>query len=78
MDRILAAIIGLPLAFVILYYRRSIKEFIGDVGFAEKIFGVGGTNTFIVVLGVFVFVGSLMYSLGTLQSLLQGLMGRFF
>lgn len=78
MDRFLAAIIGMPIAFVILYYRRAIKEFIGDVGFAEKIFGVGGTNVLIVVIGILVFIGSLMYSLGTLQSFLQGTVGMFF
>ena len=78
MDRFLAAIIGMPIAFVILYYRRAIKEFIGEVGFAEKYIGVGGTNVLVVIIGVLVFIGSLMYSLGTLQSLLQGTLGMFF
>lgn len=78
MDRFLAVIIGLPLAFVILYYRRAIKEFIGDVGFAEQYLGMGGTNTLIVIIGFLVFIGSLMYGLGTLQSLVDGTLGMFF
>jgi hypothetical protein len=45
MDRILVILIGWPVAFLILKYRRPIKEFIGNVGFAEKFLGMGGTNT---------------------------------
>lgn len=78
MDRFFVAIIGLPLAFVFLYYRRAIKEFIGDVGFAEKYLGVGGTNTLMIIIGVLIFVGSLMYALGTLQALIDGTVGTFF
>lgn len=78
MDRFLVAIIGMPIAFIIIYYRRPIKEFTGDIGFAEKYLGAGGTNTFIVILGVLTFILSLMYALGTLQELLQGTLGRFF
>lgn len=78
MDRFLAVIIGCPTAFLILRYRRAIKEFIGEVGFAEKYLGMGGTNTLIVIIGILVFVGSLMWGLGTLQKLLQGTVGNFF
>ncbi len=78
MDRFIAVIIGFPIAFLLLRYRRAVKEFIGEVSFAEKYLGMGGTNTLIVIIGILVFVGSLMYSLGTLQSLLQSTIGRFF
>ena len=78
MDRLLALIIGCPLGFVMMYFRRAIKEFIGEVGFAEKYLGVGGTNTFVVLVGMLVFIGSLMYSLGTFQSFLSDSIGTFF
>ncbi|OGJ41916.1 hypothetical protein A3B60_00840 [Candidatus Peregrinibacteria bacterium RIFCSPLOWO2_01_FULL_39_12] len=78
MDKFLAVIVGMPLAFVILYYRRAIKEFIGDVSFAEQYLGMGGTNTLIIIIGFLVFIGSLMYALGTLQSLTDATLGRFF
>ncbi len=78
MDRFIAVIIGFPIAFLLLRYRRAVKDFIGEVSFAEKYLGMGGTNTLIVIIGVLVFVGSLMYALGTLQSLLQATLGRFF
>lgn len=78
MDRYIAILIGWPLAFLMLRYRRAIREFVGDIGFAEKYLGMGGTNTFIVIVGILLFIGSLMYALGTLQSLLQSTIGRFF
>lgn len=78
MDRFFAIILGLPTAFVILRYRRAIREFIGDVGFAEKYLGSGGTNTLIVIIGFLVFVCSLMYGLGTLQSFVGSTLGGFF
>lgn len=78
MDRVLAILIGFPLAILILKYRRPIKEFTGDVVFAEKIFGMGGTNTFIVVFAILLFIGSLMYAMGTFQGFLQGTVGKLF
>jgi hypothetical protein len=78
MDRILAFIIGCPVAFLILYFRRAIREFIGNVSFAEKYLGAGGTNTFVVLVGILTFILSLMYGFGTLQSFLGGTFGRFF
>lgn len=78
MDRFFAILIGFPLAILILKYRRPIKEFTGDIGFAEKIFGMGGTNTFIIIFAILLFIGSLMYALGTFQGLLQGTLGKLF
>lgn len=76
--KFLVLIIGSAVAFLMLKYRRPIKDFTGDIGFAEKVFGMGGTNTFIVVLAIGVFVASLMYALGTFQGLIQSTLGRFF
>lgn len=78
MDRIIAIIICWPIAYLILRYRRQIKEFMGNVGFAEKYLGSGGTNTLIVILGILVFAGSLMYALGTLQMMFSKFLGPFF
>ena len=78
MDRYLAVLIGCPLAFLILWKRRAIREFVGDISFAERFLGMGGTNTFIVLLGIFLFIGSLMYGLGTLQSFLKATVGKLF
>jgi len=78
MDRFFVFIIGFVLAIIILKYRIHIKDFIGDVGFAEKYLGTGGTHSLIIIIAFLVFVLSLMYSLGTLQSVMQATLGRFF
>ena len=74
----LTILIFWPIAIVIFMYRRKIKEFIGEIGFAERFLGSGGTNTFIVLIGVLVWVLSLMYATGTLQSILDSILGPFF
>jgi hypothetical protein len=78
MKKFFVLIIGWGIAFLILKYRRPIKEFVGNIGFAEKVFGMGGTNTFIVILGVLVFLGTLMYVTGTLQSMVGDILGPLF
>ena len=78
MDRWIVVLICWPLAYLILKYRRQVKEFTGDIGFAERIFGMGGTNSFIIIFGMLVFILSLMYALGTLQSIFSSLLGPFF
>lgn len=78
MDKFLVAIIGMPLAFVIIYFRKQIRDFVGEIGFAEKIFGMGGTSTFIVVFAFFIFIFSLMYAMGTWQSLTTAFLGPLF
>lgn len=78
MDRFLVGIIGIPLAFVMIYYRRQIKDFVGEIAFAEKIFGMGGTHMMILIIALLVFVGSLMYALGTLQELVSTFLGPIF
>ena len=76
--KFLVLIFGSVASFFLLKYRREVKDFTGDISFAEKIFGMGGTNTFIVVFALLLFVGSLMYAFGTLDGLLEGIFGRFF
>lgn len=65
-------------SYLMLKYRRPIKEFTGDISFAEKFLGMGGTNTFIVILGILLFFGGLFYFTGSLQSILSAVFGRFF
>lgn len=78
MDKWLVVIISWPIAYLMLKYRRAVKEFTGDIGFAEKVFGMGGTNTFIIIFAMLVFILSLMYALGTIQTVFQTVLGPFF
>lgn len=76
--RFLVGIIGFPLGLVIVVYRERVKRFTGDMAFAEKWFGPGGTYTGILIFGLIVSLGSLMYALGTLQSLMGTMFSPFF
>jgi hypothetical protein len=78
MNKFIVALIGFPVSFLIIYYRVKIKELIGDVGFAEQYLGSGGTYTFIFLIGVLTFIGTLMYVTGSLQQFLGNTVGKIF
>ena len=71
-------ILGAVVAFLLLRYRGVVKQFTGEFDWAEKYLGNGGTNTFIVLFGIGVFVLSLMYALGTLEALIGAKLGVLF
>jgi len=73
--RFLVGIIGFPLGIIIIVYRERVKRFTGDMGFAEKWFGSGGTYTAIMLFGFIVTIGSIMYAFGTLQALIIKILG---
>jgi len=70
--------LGGALGVVIIWKRTKLVEIIGNIGFAEEYLGAGGTYTLWLIVGVLVFIGSLMYGTGTLQSLLSSTFGMFF
>jgi hypothetical protein len=76
MDRFFVFICGFAIAILILKYRVALKDFIGNVQFAED--HMGGTYNLIILIALLSFIGSLMYAMGTLQALMQGTVGRFF
>ncbi|MFC1655401.1 hypothetical protein ACFL3C_00875 [Patescibacteria group bacterium] len=75
MNKVIFALIGFPLSFLIIIYRSKLKNFTGDIGFAEKYLGSGGTYTLFVLIGIGLFFATLMYITGTVQSVLSGLFG---
>lgn len=54
-------------AFAILIWRRKLYELTGEIGFAEK--WIGNTVTFYALLGIFVFIISVMWMFGTIQGI---------
>lgn len=78
MNKFIVAIIGFPLSFLFIIYRARIKQFTGNVGFAEKYLGAGGTYTLYIILGILIFILTLMYVTGTLQSFLSSTLGPLF
>jgi len=78
MNRYVVLILGIFIAIILLKYRVQIKHYVGDIAWAEKIFGSGGTYSLIAVLAFVSFFGSLMYFLGTFQAILHDYLGPFF
>lgn len=78
MDRIIVLFLGLPLSIAIIVYRYHLKQFTGDIAWAEQYLGAGGTYNFFILLGLGVFILTLMYALGTLQEFMNGPLGPIF
>lgn len=78
MKKIIVALMGFPVAFLIIYFRAKIKDFTGDMDFAERYLGSGGTYTFIVLLGIGTFIVTLMYVTGSLQEIVENTVGKIF
>lgn len=76
--RLLVGLIGIPLGFIMIYFRKQIHDFTGDFDWAENHLGGGGTFTALALIGMAVSILSLMYMLGTLQEILQGTVGKLF
>jgi len=78
MNRYLVLVLSIAISFVLLKYRNQIRQYMGDVAFAEKYLGAGGTYKFIAILAILSFVIGLMYFFGTFQALLDNYLGPFF
>jgi len=72
---IVQGILGMIVGFLILIFRVRIKDFVGDIGFAERYLGPGGTWTFLIIVGIGTFIISLMWATGTLQNFAVGTFG---
>lgn len=62
----------------LMVYRERVKRFTGSFSFAESWFGAGGTYTFLLLAGLLMTVGSILWVTGTLDSLFSATLGRFF
>ena len=78
MDRLFVGIIGIPLGFIIIIYRYHLKQFTGNIGFAEQYLGGGGTYNLFIIIGLLMSILSMMYAFGTLQEFFSVYLGRFF
>ena len=78
MQKILVLIVGSIIAFLMLKYSGQVKQFTGNIDFAEQYLGSGGTNTLIVIVALLIFVSCLMYFTGTLESIMGGTFSPIF
>jgi cell division protein FtsX len=67
MNKVLIFLLGLPLGMVLMIFRYKIVQFTGKLEWAEQKLGAGGTYTLMIIMGFVVWIGCLMYSLGTLD-----------
>lgn len=78
MNKIIVALVGFPLSFIFIIYRAKIKQFTGNIAFAERYFGSGGTYTLMLLIGIGIFVMTLLYITGTMQAMLKAVFGPLF
>ena len=76
--QIIFGLIGCILSFLLIIYRVPVKRFIGNIAFAERYLGAGGTYTFLLLFGIFGFIFSLMFMTGTLDLLFGGFLKTLF
>jgi hypothetical protein len=76
--RILVGLIGVPAGFLMLYYRDKIKGFTGNISWAEKYLGQGGTWTALILISVGISLFSFMFMIGKFQEIFLQFFGRFF
>jgi len=74
MNQILVGILGIPLGIIMLKYNKQVKDFVGDISWAEKHIGSGGTYFFLKMISLLISILSFLYMTGTLQ----GWLGSFF
>ena len=76
--RIFVGLIGCALAVLLIVYRVRVHDFIGQIGWAERHLGAGGTYTLLLLVGVFMFFFSLMYMTDSFNVLFGGINVDFF
>jgi len=59
--RIVLGMIGVILSILLVVYRVPVRNFIGQIQWAEDRFGSGGTFTLLLLVGIFGFFFSLTY-----------------
>lgn len=78
MQRFFFGILGILLSYLIVRYRAQIGGIIGPIGFAEDKLGSGGTYTLLVFMGIAIFILSLMYMTGSLDTFFQQSVNPYF
>ena len=70
------AFIGIAAGFYMIAKTDNVGRFTGDIPFAEKYLGSGGTFSFIKLIGLALIILSIMYLTGGLDIFLKGTVGK--
>ena len=65
----------IPAGIYIIIYAEKIGNFTGEINFAEKFIGTGGTYTFIKLVGLAMIILSFMWIVGGLDHFLKSTLG---
>lgn len=76
--RIVLGLIGAVLSILLIVYRFRVREFIGQIAWAEQKIGPGGTYAVLVLAGILGFLFSLTYMTDSFGVILGGAGERFF
>ncbi len=63
--------------YILLKADIVVDTFTGQIPFAEKVFGTGGTYTFIKLFGLLLSIFSFMHVTGGLEWFIAGTIGQF-
>ncbi|MFA7309143.1 MAG: hypothetical protein WC045_03730 [Patescibacteria group bacterium] len=66
-------ILGVGIGILILVYRREIVRTVGLSGWAERVFGGGGTHTMWQLIGLLLIIGTVLYSTGKLTAVFDSI-----
>ncbi len=76
--RYILGILGFIAGLLLVVYREPAKRFIGDISWFETHFGPGGTYTGLMLIGLATSILSVLFITGTMQEMLQKLLGPIF
>ncbi len=77
LGKIFTLIVGVAVGILVLVYHRWLVRTVGTNGWAERVFGGGGTYTMYQLLGVIIVVGTILYVTGGLDKVLGAIVGLF-
>lgn len=77
MDKVIIFILGFPIALLIILYRHKIVAFTGKLEWAERVIGPGGTYTLLIAIAFVIWIGCMMYALGSFEQVF-GFLANFF
>ncbi len=76
--RVLFGLLLSVAGFLLVIYRVPVRRFMGQIGWAERVFGPGGTYTGMLLIGLAAFFAGLVTATNTWDVFLGGFAGRFF
>lgn len=78
LKRIVIGVLGIAAGLLLIKFREKFQRITGQIGFAEKYLGAGGTFTFFLLLGSLAVILAVLYIFGVLDGLVARVFGPLF